>query len=458
MLFVSFFAVLALTIVAGMYAKRSVKKVSDFTNASGMLSTGMVTGALVGGFVGGTSIVGTGELAFRYGFPALWFTLGGGLSIILLGLFAEKFRRQQVTTLPALIGSQYGDRARLGASIFLCMGMFIQVIAQILAALPLLTIFWQGDVVLMALVPMLLLLAYVWFGGFMGASVVGSIKTYLLLILLVGTGIWLFVTLPPDTYARWMEEGRFTLFNEEHGIGWAQGGAMFVGIFSTQAYLQPIFASRDTQAARNGSFAAGLVIMLIGLLGAWIGMFMHDADPQLTPREAIPQFFLQFMPPWVTGTALAVILLSVVMTGAALALSIGTILGQDVILRYTKRFASDTAAIQLSRVLIFAVIFCAYLIVCVQADSLILEWAFLSMTLRGVTIFFPVVLYLLGIVNVQPRWITWSVWGAPIIALIWALADMNTGIDPFWPGAVWSLGCFLLGVWAQKKSTRLVDR
>lgn len=450
---ISFFLILLITVWTGLAAKRQVRGASDFTNASGKLRTGAVMGALVGGFVGGTSIVGTGEMAFRHGITGFWFTLGGGAAIILLGGFAKQLREMQVETLPALFGKLYGQPAQLGASIFLSLGMFIQLIAQILAALPLLTTFGKGSVAIVAIIPAALIMAYVLLGGFIGASRVGSLKTLLLMCLLVGTGIYLAYALPFPTYEKWYAEGRMSLWSSGAGSAWAQGGAMLIGIFSTQAYLQPIFAAKSPADARKGSFIAGTLIMVIGLLSTWIGMFMHEQNPSLPPREAITAFFYLYTPDWVAGSAYGVILLSVVMTGAALALSIGTIFNQDVIQPYTSRFQQDWAKVGLSRFFIFLSIALAYLIVCSSANSLILEWAFLSMTLRGVTIYLPVMAYLLKFGAIHPKWVTVSVWGAPISSLVWTWTLLpTTGIDPFYIGGGVSLAALMIGKWSQLKS------
>ncbi len=448
---ISFFAVLASTVIAGAAAKRSVRKSSDFTNAGGRLTSGMVAGSLVGGFVGGTSIVGTGELAFQHGMASLWFTLGGGMAVILLGMFSARFLQLQVETLPELIGSQYGNQARLGASLFLSLGMFIQVIAQLLAALPFLSVFWQTELHWLAVVPALLIFSYVLAGGFMGASLVGTLKTAMLILLLACTGIWLWTQGSGETYVRWWTEGRLSLVAPEANLGWAQGGAMIVGIFSTQAYLQPIFASLNASEAKKGSVSAGMVIILIGIVSAWIGMYMYDNHPHLSPREAVPQFFLMHAPNWFSGAAYAVILLSAVMTGAALTLSIATILNRDVIARYTARFRSDRDNLVLSRALIIAVIAIGYVMVCLDSNALILKWAFLSMTLRGVTIFFPVLFFLLRFGPIDPRWAVLAVWGAPVIALVWTWLGMpQTGIDPLYVSGLWSLTALCLGKWTSK--------
>jgi SSS family solute:Na+ symporter len=456
--FICFLLILFLTVIAGLAAKRRVKETSDFTNASGSLTSGMVAGALVGGFVGGTSIVGTGELAFSHGLASLWFTLGGGVAVILLGFTAQRFRQMQVETLPELIGLQYGAQAQLGSSLFLSLGMFIQVVAQILAALPFVSVFWQTNLSVLALIPSLLIIAYVFAGGFMGASLVGTVKTVMLVALLLGTGVWLWATIDGVTYVEWWQEGRFQLIVPEAGMGWAQGLSMLIGIFSTQTYLQPIFASRSTRAAKTGAITAGFLIILIGMVSAWIGMFMHDVHPELLPREAIPQFFLMHSPAWLAGAAYAIILLSVVMTGAALTLSIATILNRDVLQRYSTRFGEETRKLAVSRLLILAVIGISYAIVCWDDRGQILHWAFLAMTLRGVTIFFPVIFYLFRISPVQSKWAVAAIWGAPIFSLVWSRWFLPiTGIDPLVISGFWSALALLIGWWLVRKEPRQND-
>jgi SSS family solute:Na+ symporter len=289
----------------------------------------------------------------------------------------------------------------------------------------------------------------------MGASVVGSLKTIMLIVLLFGTGAWLWWGMEASTYSRWWQEGKMSLVVPEAGLGWAQGGAMVVGIFSTQAYLQPIFASRSARAAKSGSITAGILIILIGLVSAWIGLYMHDAHPDLTPREAIPQFFLMHSPAWLAGAAYAVILLSVVMTGAALTLSIATIINRDIIQRYSNHFREESRNMALSRYLILGVIGLSYAIVCWDDQAKILHWAFLAMTLRGVTIFFPVMFFLFRIQPVHERWAVAAVWGAPLFSLCWTWWLLRiTGIDPLVVSGIWSAATLFIGWLSMKRSTR----
>uniref|UniRef100_A9U7K8 Predicted protein n=1 Tax=Physcomitrium patens TaxID=3218 RepID=A9U7K8_PHYPA len=187
-------------------------------------------------------------------------------------------------------------------------------------------------------------------------------------------------------------------------------------------------------------------------------MFMHDVHPELLPREAIPQFFLMHSPAWLAGAAYAIILLSVVMTGAALTLSIATILNRDVLQRYSTRFGEETRKLAVSRLMILAVIGISYAIVCWDDRGQILHWAFLAMTLRGVTIFFPVIFYLLRISPVQSKWAVAAIWGAPIFSLVWSgwLLPI-TGIDPLVISGFWSALALLIGWWLVRKEPRQND-
>lgn len=59
---------LALITAVGIYAGKKVKSARDFTTGSN-LGAPMIAGSLIGTLVGGSSTIGTAQLAFDYGFP-----------------------------------------------------------------------------------------------------------------------------------------------------------------------------------------------------------------------------------------------------------------------------------------------------------------------------------------------------------------------------------------------------
>ena len=80
---------LALVVLVGIRAGKQVKSAGDFTAGSGM-GIPMIAGSLVGTLVGGASTIGTAQLAIAHGFSAWWFTLGGGIGLLVLALFFAK--------------------------------------------------------------------------------------------------------------------------------------------------------------------------------------------------------------------------------------------------------------------------------------------------------------------------------------------------------------------------------
>lgn len=68
-------------------SSRKVANAKEFTLGGGKTSSFMVSSAIMGTLVGGSSTIGTAQLAFSYGFSAIWFCLGAGLGCLLLAIF-----------------------------------------------------------------------------------------------------------------------------------------------------------------------------------------------------------------------------------------------------------------------------------------------------------------------------------------------------------------------------------
>ncbi|MBQ2218175.1 MAG: sodium:solute symporter family protein, partial [Firmicutes bacterium] len=67
-------AIVALALWTGTHQKKKDKG----SNAA------IVAGVIIGTLVGGSSTVGTAQLAYTYGLSAWWFTLGAGISCLVL--------------------------------------------------------------------------------------------------------------------------------------------------------------------------------------------------------------------------------------------------------------------------------------------------------------------------------------------------------------------------------------
>ena len=126
--------VLAVIILASYLSGRRVRSAADFSTG-GRSSSPLVAGAIMGTLVGGSSTVGTAQLAYTCGMSAWWFTLGAGLGCLALGLaYVKPLRATGCTTLVGIVGREYGRTADMLASGLSSLGMFINIISQLLSA------------------------------------------------------------------------------------------------------------------------------------------------------------------------------------------------------------------------------------------------------------------------------------------------------------------------------------
>ncbi|MFZ5943221.1 MAG: sodium:solute symporter family protein [Bacillota bacterium] len=431
---------------AGIFSVRQIKSAHDFTVGGRAVGAPIVAGTIVGTLVGGASTIGTSQLAFVYGFSAWWFTLGGGLACVILGIFlAKPLRDSGAETGPGFLAHIYGREAGPLASIFSSLGIFLNIIAQVLAATALITSIAGIPSVQAANISVFLVVCYVIFGGVWGTGFVGTLKIVLLYVSMLAAGLLAYrlgggLAGFRGTFASYPW---FSLFGRGVGKDFAAGFSLLVGVLSTQTYLQAMFSGRNVQASRNGALISGLLIPPIGLAGIFIGLYMKANFPLTNARDALPLFVIQYLPHWLGGVVLATLLISVIGTGAGLVLGVSTMFTQDIYRKICPQ-ASDKQIITFSRVSIVVVSLLTLFFVAGNMNSLILKWSFLSMGLRGATICFP----LLGAVffrdRINSRAGIWAIIIAPLSSILWAFFGYST-IDPLYVGLTVSLGILLLG-------------
>lgn len=393
---------LGLITAVGIWSGRQVKSAEDFSGGSAKAGPAVVAGTIIGTLVGGSSTVGTSQLAFRFGLSAWWFTLGAGIACLILALFfVGPLRKTGAATLTAMIGEEYGPGARTLASVLNAVGTFINVIAQLLSGTAIVAIlFPELHVTVSAAFVALLMLCYVIFGGVWGTGLVGIVKTLLLYASVLISGLLalrlsggvevLYAALPRETY--------FNLF--ARGVGTDGGAAvsLLLGVLSTQTYAQAVLAGRTDRAARQGALISACMIPPIGIGGILVGLYMRLQTPAAVladeallaaaAKTAFPAFILEQLPPFAAGLVLMTLLIAVLGTGAGLSLGISTIVYRDIVNPRTPRFRSPERGLRFSRLCILAVLALAVAFTALPA-SFILDFSFLSMGLRAAVVFVP---------------------------------------------------------------------
>ncbi len=428
---------LLLITIVGIYAGKKVKSDNDFTRGGRQASSQLITGALLGTLVSGSSTVGTAQLAFEYGFSAWWFTLGGGISLAILGIFmARSFWDSNVETIPQYLGKTYSPAIVPIASIFTTMGMYFSVIAQILAFTALMTSMFPVSPMSAAGIGLLLTLAYVFFGGVWGAGMVGIIKLILLYVSALACGItayylvggWSGLHINFPSYHPW-----WSLFGRGFSKDAAAGFSLLVGVLSTQIYAQYINSAKSAQVARKGAVLAGILMPPIGIAGILVGLYMRAYFPATPSSEVLPAFVIKFLPPMLAGIVLSTLLITAIGGWAGLTLGISTMMTKDIYKKYFRPNAGDKETLVAQRVLIIFSSAIGLLLVAGNFGSLILGWSFLSMGLRGCTVLFPLLGAMFLPRLVSPKAGIVAALLGPLVDFIWYFAFPN-GLDPLYPG------------------------
>lgn len=443
---ISIVLTLILVSLVGVLAGRRVRSAADFTVNGRKAGFILITGLIAGTLVGGASTIGTAELAFKYGLSAWWFTLGAGVGCFLLALFfAKPLRESGLETVPQFLALHYGPAAGPISSIFSAAGIFLNIVAQILAAVALIVPLFHLSSLHAALITIFLVICYVYFGGAISTGVVGVVKIVILYASLIIVGVLAYnkiggISGLTNTFPSYPW---FSLFGRGFSTDLAAGFSLIVGVMSTQTYLQAMFSGKDVKTARGGAVFAGLLVLPSGLAGVLVGMFMRANYPDIHAAEALPVFVIHFLPPWLGGIVLAMLLVAVIGTAAGLSLGISTMFTRDIYQKYINTQADDHCILKTSRMVLIVVVSLTLVFVIGNLHSMILQWSFLSMGLRGASVFFP----LLGVVFlgklVSPMGGALALTIGPMTVLLWKLT-FPQGMDPLYAGLLVSFVSLLV--------------
>lgn len=461
--------VLALIAGVGLLSGKKVHNAGDFLTGGGRAGPFLVCGAILGSLVSSQATIGTAQLAFHYGLAAWWFTLGSGIGCLVLAVgYVRPLRRSGCTTELQVIAREYGPVAGSLGSVLCSIGIFISVLAQVVACAGLaVTLFPSVPLPLAAAVSAAVMCFYVIFGGAWGAGMGGIVKLVLLYAASV-TGLVFTLVMsggPAGFLARLNEllagtalggvqqtanglgvllsaddvSGRFASLvarGAARDIG--SGVSLLLGVLSTQTYAQAVWSAQSDRKARTGALLGALLIPPIGAAGICIGLYMRShyllqaevdaltAAGQAVPPlpvlastiQVFPAFVLNHLPHLFGGIVLGTLLITVVGGGAGLSLGMATILVRDIFRRFSRRLDSPAGELRITRVSIAAILATAALIASLVPGSTINDLGFLSMGLRGAVVFLPMTCALALPGKLNRRCILASVVLSPLAVLL----------------------------------------
>ena len=245
----------------------------------------------------------------------------------------------------------------------------------------------------------------------------------------------------------------FSLF--ARGIS-TDGGAclsLILGVLTTQTYAQGVLSGRTDRDGLGGALISAFLAPPIGVGGILVGLYMRANAalyPGMTAKTALTTFVTAHMPPLLAGVILGALFVAVVGTGAGLALGISTIVNNDIVKRVTHRFDDEKKLSRLGKLWIVAVLAAAGLLSCGALGDTILQFAFMSMGLRGAVVFTPLLcaLWLPG--RIHRRWCILSAVVSPLVVLLFGVWNVFP-VDSLFLGIAASMVIMGVGL-AQSKS------
>lgn len=388
--------------------------------------------------MGGGSTVGTVQMAYGYGLSAWWFTLGGGIGCLLLGLrFAGPLRRSELETIPQFLSRSYGSPTGRIAMVAASAGTFISIVAQFLAGLALLRSVLPLTTAQASSVLALSVAGFIFFGGLKSFSALGKAKIALLYVVMggcsavafLGSGLESLATLPRTPY--------LSLFGRGLPKDLGALTSLVVGVFTTQIYIQAFFAASDEASARRGAFLSALLMPPLGLMGVHVGLVLRARGVTTDPSQALPLFITEHFPPLMAGILWSGLFITVIGCAAGLILGVATNVSRDFLLPLLFEDATEGQSLRTSRLVVVAVVVLAALLGAGGEGSMILQWSYLSMGLRGAGTFFPFVVGILAPGRLHAPWALAASIGG-LVALF--AAPLLTATEPLFAGLLVS-GC-----------------
>ena len=425
-----------------------------------------MTGFMMGSLIGGSTTVGTAQIAYYYGLSGLWYAVGTGIACLLMVvIYVRPLRRCGMPTLMGLVRREFGPTAGMLASVLNTVGSFINIVSQIMAATAVLSVafptlsLWTASAL-----SALFMVLYILFGGVKGAGLVGVAKTVLIYaaVLLCGAlalsfagGFSGFVEM-----VKGIENPEQVNFFSPvaRGVGTDLGAvlSLILGIFSTQTSMTGILNAQSDRVAQGGVLLAGLLIPFVGIGSVLVGLYMRAnalAYPGLVAKTALTTFVAGHIPPLLAGVVLGALFITAVGGGAGLTLAVVSVVGNDIVGRFTRRVEQPDFFRTFSRGAIVAVLTLACCLSTGALGDVIVDLAFLSLGLRAAAVLCPLwaALYFPG--KVDRRFICPAIVSGPVMVLVGKI--MGVGFDPLFLGLAASAALTVLG-WLTRRRKNLI--
>ena len=327
------FAYLFIVIIIGLISSRKVKSEKGFFLADRSIGWLTLTATITATTVGGSATIVAGGRIYAQGLPALWYDIGGGLGLIILGLFlANKVRKTGLITLPDITGSFFGDNVRIGSAILIIITEIAWVSLLIQASGLILSVVINVDYTVILLIITIGFILYTLIGGQYAVIYTDFIQFFIMIIgiCFIAAPLLLWEALPNLNQLSSIS----LAFPVNQEIGILTAGSIFFMMFMPHIVGPDIYSkllsAKDEKTAKKGAIFSGIFKLIFAIGIAIIALSALILHPDLSnPYLAIPTAVFN-LSPIVSGIILAGFLSVMISSADSCLLSAGTILSVDI--------------------------------------------------------------------------------------------------------------------------------
>ena len=284
----------------------SMKGLEDFHLASRSMNLILLTGTFCATIVGASATLGMAGLGFGKGMPGAWWMLSGTAGLLVLAaFFADKIRATGCYTLPELVGSFYGESARIVSSCLISISWVAVIAVQIIASGKVLCAVFGGSEAMFMVGCTAVFVHYTIHGG--QTSV---IRTDLIQFLIIVTGMLvLFFQALESSGSDLILSQSFPTSPEMDG--WdvlsmllVVGSAYLVG---PDMYSR-LFSAHSPKDAKIAAAIAAVILIPLAFVITSLGIFSRSLFPATSPEHAIPALLTGLLSPAGEGLVSAALL------------------------------------------------------------------------------------------------------------------------------------------------------
>jgi SSS family solute:Na+ symporter len=289
----------------GAYGLR-LKGMEDFHLAGRGIKLVLLTGTFCATIVGASATLGMAGLGFSKGLPGAWWMLSGTAGLLVLAtFFAKKVRATGCYTLPELVGSFYGEKARFAASVLIVISWVGVIAVQIVASGKVLGAVFGGNEILFMVACTAIFVIYTIHGG--QSSVV---RTDLVQFMIILTGMTVL-------FSKALEATGPSLLLSQSFPTSAQMGdwdVLSMLLVVGSAYLvgpdmySRLFSAYSPKEAKISAAISAVILIPLAFLITSLGIFARSLYPAASPEQAIPVLLTGLLSPATEGLVAAALL------------------------------------------------------------------------------------------------------------------------------------------------------